>query len=388
MPRESTSQLNIPAVSFVFPCLNEERTLGTCLEQVHRSLSKLGVSYEIILSDNGSTDASVQIAESSGCRVVKEKVCGYGAALRAGINAARAEYVMFADSDDTYLYENAADLFQAAVSVSADMAIASRMKGRIEPGAMPLLHRHLGTPVLTTLINYLFKGGLSDCNSGFRCVRKSAFEKWNVRATGMEFASELLIKALKQNAVIVEIPSGLRPGPTGRVAHLRTWRDGMRHLLFILSEKPSVFEWLGLCLVVPAVILQVLAAFVGPISVGVFNVLDLHSQALLLMMGIIGTQFYIFGCSLFLSTPDQPLSLTQRLIDLDEGVLFFCLLSVLAVSAAVVICLVLAWAGSGFGGLHHANQLLVAVHFICTSIMGAVGLLSVHTLKKARGNGR
>lgn len=385
---DSTASSATPAVSFVFPCLNEERTLATCIEQAHRSLGTLGVSYEVILSDNGSTDGSILIAESSGCRVVNATTRGYGAALSAGIASARGRYVMFADSDNTYLYENAAALYRAASSAAADMAIASRMKGRIEPGSMPFLHRRLGTPILTALINLLFEGQLSDCNSGFRCVRKAAFDEWQVRATGMEFASELLIKALKQRAVIVEIPSGLRPGPAGRVAHLRTWRDGMRHLLFILSEKPALFERLGLFLLICAATLQAIAALTGPINVGKFNIFDIHSQALLLMMGIIGTQFYVFGCSLFLSTPDRPLPLTRRLIDLNEGVLFFCLIGVLAISAAVVIRLVLEWAGAGFGGLHAARQLLVAVHFIGTLVMAAIGLLSIHTLKKARGPGK
>ncbi len=386
MPTDPSPPPTAPAVSFVFPCLNEERTLATCIEQVHRSLRTLGINYEVILSDNGSTDASIQIAESLGCRVVHAATRGYGAALRAGIEGARAPYVMFADSDNTYLYENAAPLYQAASAASADMAIASRMNGRIEPGAMPFLHRYLGTPVLTAMINLLFSGRLSDCNSGFRCIRKEAFVQWEVRATGMEFASELLIKALKHRAVTVEIPSGLRPGPPDRVAHLRTWRDGMRHLLFILSEKPALFEWLGLLLLLPAAVLQAAAAFTGPLAVGKFNIFDIHSQAILLLMGIIGTQFYIFGCSLFLSTPDRPLAITRRLIDLNEGVLFFCLMTVLAVSGAVVMRLVIEWAGSGFGGLHHANHLLVAVHFIGTAVMTAIGLLSIHTLKKARGS--
>src|SRR6185369_5541224 len=141
-----------------------------------------------------------------------------------------------------------------------DMGIACRLSGTIEPGAMPLLHRYLGMPVLTTLINTFFGGKIRDCNSGFRCMRKEAYDGWKVHASGMEFASELLIKAKKNRARIVEMTSGLRRSSPDRVAHLRTWRDGMRHLLFILSEKPQFAEITGLLMVVVATGLQIVAA--------------------------------------------------------------------------------------------------------------------------------
>lgn len=373
-----------PELSFVFPCLNEEATLGNCIEQVRYCLSDSGIRYEIIVADNGSTDGSLEIAAKHGCRVIPVSKRGYGAALRHGVEAADGHYVMFADSDNTYLYEHTRSLYAAAKDSDAGMAIASRMLGEIESGAMPSLHRYLGTPVLTWLINSLFQGQLTDCNSGFRCVRKTEYMAWDVRSDGMEFASELLIKALKSGTKTVEIPSGLRRGVPGRQAHLRTWRDGMRHLLFIFSEKPALFEWLGLILLIPATLLQAFAAITGPMSVWRFNIFDIHSQALLLLTGIVGTQIYIFGCSLYLSSRDQPLPLTRRLIVLDEGVLFFGLLGVLALSTITILALVMVWAGSGFGGLHHANRLLLAVHFLGVAAMGSIGLISIHTLKKSR----
>jgi glycosyltransferase involved in cell wall biosynthesis len=374
-----------PELSFVFPCLNEERTLAACVTAVQNSLNASGIPYEIVVADNGSSDRSREIAASLGCRVVPVAARGYGAALKGGIDAALGAYVMFADSDSTYLYEHAAPLYREALKHHAGMAVASRMIGAIEPGAMPPLHRHLGTPVLTWLINRLFHGRLTDCNSGFRCVRKSDYLAWDIRSDGMEFASELLIKALKARTPTVEIPSGLRCGPPDRVAHLRTWRDGMRHLLFILSEKPALFEKSGLLLALASTLLQLAAFAFGPTAIGPFNVFDLHSQALLLLGGILGTQLYIFGCSLFLRSGDRPLPLTSRLIGMNEGSLFFLLLSVVLACLALGAGLALAWARSGFAGLHQSNNLLAAVHFLGVAATASIGLLSVHTLKKAAG---
>jgi glycosyltransferase involved in cell wall biosynthesis len=372
-------------LTFVFPCLNEEKTLGDCIRAVRASLDSSGIAYEIVVADNGSTDRSREIAEELGCRVVPVAARGYGAALKGGIEAAAAPYAMFADSDSTYLYEHAAPLYREAVKHDAGMAIASRMIGEIEPGAMPPLHRHLGTPVLTGLINLLFRGRLTDCNSGFRCVRKSDYLKWGIRSDGMEFASELLIKALKAGTKTVEIPSGLRNGPPDRVAHLRTWRDGMRHLLFILSEKPALFERAGAALALAATLLQVLAVLLGPVALGPFHVFDVHSQALLLLGGVLGMQLYVFGCSLFLRSNDPPLALTRKLVHMDEGSLFFLLMGVVAGCAALAGVLFWIWALAGFAGLQHPNWLLAAVHVLALMAMGVIGLLSIHTLKKASG---
>ncbi len=377
----------ITDLSFVFPCLNEERTLETCIRQVQDSLSTGDIRYEIIVADNGSTDSSRAIAERLGCRVVPVKERGYGAALRGGIEAGRGEYVMFADSDSTYLYADAARLYLAAKEHDADMSIASRMTGSIEPGAMPTLHRRLGTPVLTFLINMLFQGKLSDCNSGFRCIRKASFQTWNIRSNGMEFASELLIKALKAKAALVEISSGLRCGPPGRVAHLRTWRDGMRHLLFIFSEKPRFFELIGLLCLIPATLLQIAAFISGPVSIlNRFEIFDVHSQSMLLLAGLLGAQFYIFGCTLYLQTKDQPLLVTRTLIHLDEGVLFFLLVSLLVLMGAMVGFVTLKWSLSNFSGLNLAHDLLLWVHMLAVSVVFSFGLLGLHVLKKTRMN--
>jgi glycosyltransferase involved in cell wall biosynthesis len=372
-------------LTFVFPCLNEEETIVSCIEAVKSSLDQAGpeLSYEIVVADNGSTDRSAELARSAGARVVAVAARGYGAALRGGIDAAQGTYVMFADADMTYVYEDALPLYQKAVEVDADMAIASRMRGTIEPGAMPALHRWLGTPVLTGLINVLFHGTLSDCNSGFRCIRKSAYETWGIRASGMEFASELLIKALKHRAKTVEIKSGLRRGPEGRVAHLRTWRDGMRHLLFILSERPRLFELGGLAVVLISSSLQVLAIVLGPTKIGEFNFFDMHSKALLLLAGITGMQLYVFGCILFLREREKPMALTAKLIGIEEAPLFFLLLSILILETLLVGCVVLNWALNNFANLDVANVLIGGIHFLGLPLMLAIALLGLHVFKKS-----
>jgi len=372
-------------LTFVFPCLNEERCIAGCIERVQRTLAAdPALKFEIVVGDNGSTDRSREIAEGLGARVVPVSERGYGAALRGGIDAAQGRYVMFADADGTYFYEDALELYRHTVAADADMGIASRLIGKIEPGAMPTLHRYLGTPVLTFLINRLFDGKLTDCNSGFRCLRRTAYESWDIRASGMEFASELLIKALKHRARCVEIPSGLRPPPVERQPHLRTWRDGMRHLLFILSERPRLFEVKGLFLVIVASLLQAIAAVTGPVAVGEIHIFDIHSQTLLLLGALIGAQLYLFGCMLYLQSKDTPLRVTQRLIQMNEGTLFFLLLSLMVSIGAVVLWIVAQWVLHRFSGLNHANELIVWAHFLCVPVIGALGLLGVHILRKAR----
>lgn len=372
-------------LTFVFPCLNEHRTLARCIDAVRSSLEgDPALKFEIVVADNGSTDNSREIAVEHGARVAPVPQRGYGAALRGGIDAAAGKYVMFADADGTYCYEHALALYQATSRADVDMGIASRMNGVIEPGAMPTLHRYLGTPVLTTLINLLFHGKLSDCNSGFRCLKKTAYDTWQIRASGMEFASELLIKALKNRASTVEIPSGLRPAPVDRVPHLRTWRDGMRHLLFILSERPRLFELIGLVLICVATLLQGIAAVTGPIKLGGLNIFDVHSQVLLMLCALTGTQVYMLAAAMFLQKSEAPRGITRRLIEMDEGSLFFILTSLLAGIGLVIAWIVVQWAVANFTGLNYANSLIVWMHFLAVPLTITFGMLGVHILRKGR----
>jgi len=368
-------------LTFVFPCLNESETLADCIAEVKASLSGSPVSWEIVVADNGSTDDSVTIAEKAGARVVHVDRRGYGAAIRGGIEAAQGDYVIFADADGSYRLSNTGALLKLCRDEDADMAVASRMRGPIEPGAMPFLHRFLGTPVLTALINLLYRGHVSDCNSGFRCLRLSAFRQWRIHATGMEFASELLIRALKSHARIVELPSGLRQDRRSRQPHLRTWRDGMRHLLYILSERPELFEYVGLLLVALTSILQVAALAIGPTRVFVFNVFDYHTQALLLLAGCTGVQIYLFSCYLFLSGDERPTALTRQILALDEAHLFFLLMGLGGIEALGVAVVWVKWMRTDFSHLDLVNAILLVTHFLCIVGFVAFGLLGLHVFQ-------
>lgn len=385
VPRRDSPLVAAMDLTFVFPCLNEHRTLALCIDAVRKSLDgDPALKFEIVVADNGSTDNSREIAVEHGARVAPVTQRGYGAALRGGIDAAQGKYVMFADADGTYCYEHALQLYQTTAAADADMGIASRMKGVIEPGAMPTLHRILGTPVLTTLINLLYHGNLSDCNSGFRCLKKTAYDTWQIRASGMEFASELLIKALKHRASTVEIVSGLRPAPVDRVPHLRTWRDGMRHLLFILSERPRLFELIGLVLIVAATLLQGAAGLIGPTNIGPLHIFDVHSQVLLLLSALTGTQVYMLSAAMFLQKSEQPRAITRRLIEMDEGSLFFMLTALLGSIGLVIGWLVIQWARANFVGLNYSHTLIVWMHFLAVPLMITFGMLGVHILRKGR----
>lgn len=369
-------------VSFVFPCLNEAETLPGCLAEARAALALLSVPTEILVADNGSTDASVEIAEAGGSRVIHVSQRGYGAALRGGMNAARGEYVAFADADGSYRIADLGRMWQLAITGKADLVIASRMTGPVDAGAMPILHRFLGTPVLTALINILFGGHLSDCNSGFRLLRKTSFARWDVRSSGMEFASELLIKALKDHAILAELPSGLRQDRRSRLPHLRTWRDGMRHLLFIFSERPQLFEIAGEGLVLITGVVQLAAWLLNVTDIGGVRLFGYHTQALMIPFASLGTQFCMFSCYLYMASREKPGAVTARMLHLGEVELLVLLLSVMLFEVACVGFVFWRWSQAGFAHLDMIRFLLVVIHFMTILGFLSVGLLGIHVFKR------
>jgi len=236
-------------LSFVIPCLNEAPTLAATIADCHRGGSAAKVRYEVIVADNGSSDGSIEIAQQHDARVVSVPQRGYGAALQAGIQAARSEYVLMGDADSTYRFDQA-PLFLARLRGGADLVMGNRFQGTIEPGAMPFLHCYLGNPVLSLFGRVLFGIEIGDFHCGLRAFRRDSIEGLSLCCTGMEFASEMVIKASIRDLKLVEVPTDLRPNPPGRRPHLRTWRDGWRHLKFMLSFSPR-YAFLGfgmLCL--------------------------------------------------------------------------------------------------------------------------------------------
>ena len=237
-------------VSFVMPCLNEANSLAGCIAAIREALAAIGdrwgLSGEIVVADNGSTDGSLGIAAAQGVRVVRVAEKGYGAALRGGMDAARGRYLVMGDADGSYDFREAAPMIEALMD-GAGLCMGSRSKGEIKPGAMPLLNRYLGNPVLSGLLNLLFRAGVSDAHCGLRALTRDCYDRLRLAGTGMEFASEMVIKAALRGEIIAETPITLWPDGRGRPPHLRPWRDGWRHLRYLFMLSPA---WL---FAVPAV---------------------------------------------------------------------------------------------------------------------------------------
>jgi glycosyltransferase involved in cell wall biosynthesis len=225
-------------LTVLMPCLNEAETLATCIRKAHAGAqsSAAAASYEILVADNGSTDVSQQIAEHEGARVVHVAQRGYGAALKGGIDSARGRLIVMADSDDSYDFSQIAP-FVDALGDGYALVMGTRLRGEILPGAMPWLHRYLGNPALTLMGNALFGAGFSDFHCGMRGFQREAILALNLSTTGMEFATEMLVKAARANLRRTEIPVTLSPDGRSRPPHLQTWRDGWRHFLYMLNQR-------------------------------------------------------------------------------------------------------------------------------------------------------
>ncbi|MFQ5701012.1 MAG: glycosyltransferase family 2 protein [Acidobacteriota bacterium] len=273
-------------VSVVIPCLNEEATVGECVSKARAAIGKLGVRGEVLVVDNGSTDASADVARSAGARIVTEPRPGYGRAYLAGFAAARGRYLVMGDADDTYDFSDLSG-FVKPLQGDCDMVMGTRLKGNIEPGAMPWHHRYIGVPVLSVLLNGLFKTNLSDAHCGMRSIRAAAVAELNLRTTGMEFASEMIIKAARKRLRIAEIPITLHKGGRRGRPHLRSFRDGWRHLKMMFMLSPThLFVIPGAGLFGLGALLMGVMAF-GPYRVGGLLV-DFHWMILGSLLTVLG----------------------------------------------------------------------------------------------------
>lgn len=280
-------------VSAIIPCLNEELTIGICIRKAFDAFSRRGVKGEVVVGDNGSTDRSVEIAQQLGARVVHQPVKGYGAAISAAAEAAEGKYLIMADADDSYDWSQLGD-FIDALELGADFVMGNRFAGGIEPGAMPLLHRYLGNPVLSTIARWLHKSPIHDFHCGMRGVTREAFHKIGARSPGMEFASEMIINAHRAGLAIREVPIKLYPDKRNRAPHLRSFRDGWRHLRLIIAHAPDTLYLIpGLTLLATGIVgLAVLAA--GPVRIGGWY-FGIHFVALSAMATLIGLSAILFG---------------------------------------------------------------------------------------------
>jgi hypothetical protein len=285
----------LPAVvvSAVMPCLNEQETLGMCIEKAFRSFAELGVNGEVVVADNGSSDRSVEIARNLGARVVHEQARGYGAALRKGIAESRGQIIVMADADDSYDWSNIAPLVRK-VGEGYDLVMGNRFRGGIMRGAMPTLHRYLGNPVLSLIARIAFRVHIGDFHCGMRAFTREAFNRMQLRTSGMEFATEMVANAAHQRLRIAEVPIILYPDKRNRPPHLRSFRDGWRHLRFILTYAPDHLYLVpgGVLLVLGLVLEAALAR--GPISRGGLY-LGAHFMALGSMLTLVGFNIINLG---------------------------------------------------------------------------------------------
>lgn len=235
-------------LSIVMPCLNEAETLAACIRKAQSYLQRSGVKGEIVIGDNGSTDGSQQIATTLGARVISIPIRGYGAALFGAVTAARGRYCIMGDSDDSYDFEHL-DAFVDKLRAGYDLVMGNRFKGGIQPGAMPWKNRYIGNPILSTIGKVLFRANVGDFHCGIRGFSKTAFHSMDLRTTGMEFASEMVIKAKLMGLKMTEVPTTLSPDGRSRPPHLLPYRDGWRHLRFMLLFSPGwLFLYPGLAM--------------------------------------------------------------------------------------------------------------------------------------------
>ncbi|MDQ3573340.1 MAG: glycosyltransferase [Actinomycetota bacterium] len=351
-------------LSVVMPCLNEAETVGTCVMKARSFLDRNGVSGEVVVADNGSNDGSQELATASGARVVMADAPGYGNALMAGIHAARSRYVIMGDADDSYDF-TALQPFLDELRGGADLVMGNRFRGGIAPGAMPALHRYVGNPLLSTLGRMFFRSPVHDFHCGLRGFRREAVLGLSLQSTGMEFASEMVVKATLAGLNIVEVPTTLSTDGRSRSPHLRSWSDGWRHLRFLLLYSP---RWLFL---IPGVLLMVLgmttgtALTLGPVRVGpvTFDVDTLVAAAAVLVIGFQAVIFAvltkIYAIEEGFLPPDPRVERLTKAITLERGLAIGSLIGLLGISGLVAS--LVHWNLEDFGELDPRQSLRMVV---------------------------
>ena len=376
-------------VTILMPCLNEAETLAVCVRKARAAIEALGRPGEVLIADNGSTDGSQAIAVTEGARVVPVPMRGYGAALIAGIQAAEGTYILMADADDSYDFSQL-PRFVEALDSGKDLVMGNRFKGGISDGAMPLMHRYLGNPVLSFTGRLFFHVPIKDFHCGIRAFRADAIRGLNLRTTGMEFASEMVVKASLQKLVIGEVPTTLWPDGRSRAPHLRTWRDGWRHLRFLLMYSPRwLFFYPGVILTVAGLLTSILLIG-GERHIGHLN-FDVDTLAYALGVLLIGVQVTVFAVSAKLFgtragflPPNPKFEKVLHTITLEVGLILGVLLLLAGLGTGIYA--VIQWHTAGFGAitatrmlrltLPSASALMLGVEAIFASFF--LGLLQIH----------
>jgi glycosyltransferase involved in cell wall biosynthesis len=379
-------------LTVVIPCLNEAETVATCVSKAVRFIEQNGIDGEVVVADNGSTDGSRQLAADAGARVVPVAERGYGSALIGGIRAARGEYVIMGDADDSYDFTNLMP-FLDELRKGADLVMGNRFKGGIQPGAMPTLHKYLGNPVLSFIGRLFFQSKIGDFHCGLRGCRRDSMLDLNLQSTGMEFASEMVVKATIARQRVAEVPTTLAKDGRSRPPHLRTWRDGWRHLRFLLLFSP---RWLffapGLLMVILGLAIGV-ATETGPITVGdvTFDVDTLVAAGGMMIIGFQSVLFWLFTRVHAKSEgflPESPRAeRIQGWLSLERVLIFGGVVG-LAGLAGLVFSLT-DWQANAFGRLNYEHALrvmvpsVIALTLSCQAILGCF-FLSILDIKQSR----
>lgn len=367
-------------LSVVMPCLNEAETLAACIRKALGSMRELGVAGEVVIADNGSTDGSQEIAEREGARVVPVAEKGYGAALMGGIRAARGRFVIMGDADDSYDFANLGP-FVEKLREGYDLVMGNRFRGGIRPGAMPPLHRYFGNPVLTGIARLMFwNPPCRDFHCGLRGFSRDAAMRMDLQTTGMEFASEMVVKSVLKRMSIVEVPTTLSPDGRSRPPHLRSWRDGWRHLRFLLLYSPRwLFLYPGLVLMAAGLLVGG-ALYAGPLVVeGV--TLDVHTLLYAALSVIVGFQAAVFAVltkvfavSERLLPENEKLTKLFNYVTLETGVVAGLILT--AAGLAGSIYALTWWGARDFGPLDPRETLRVVIPSVTAVALGIQTVLS------------
>ncbi len=366
-------------LTILMPCLNEAETIAVCVAKARGWLNENGVEGEILVADNGSTDGSPQLAQNAGARVIPIPIRGYGAALQAGIQAAKGTYVIMGDADDSYDFANLG-LFVEKLREGSELVMGNRFRGGIAPGAMPTLHKYLGNPVLTAIGRIFFRSECKDFHCGLRGFNRESILALDLRTTGMEFASEMVVKATLNRLKITEVPTTLAKDGRSRPPHLRSWRDGWRHLRFLLMYSP---RWL---FVLPG-LLAIMAGFIlgglvlpGPFTVYGIN-FDIHSLAFASALIVMGYQAVTFGIftkvyaiQAKLLPPDPAFQVLFKYITLESGLVVgaLLLLAGMILSSSALI----QWGQQSFGSLNPEVTMRIFIPGLTASILGVQTIFS------------
>jgi glycosyltransferase involved in cell wall biosynthesis len=367
-------------LSIVMPCLNEAETIEVCIKKANKWLQENGVAGEVVIGDNGSTDGSQQMAINLGARVIDVPQKGYGAALMGAIDASNSKYVVMADSDDSYDFSNLSPFIES-LRKGNDLVMGNRFKGGIMPGAMPFLHRYLGNPVLSFVGRLFFNCPVGDFHCGLRGFRQDIVSLLDLKTTGMEFASEMVVKATINNLKIDEVPTTLSKDGRSRPPHLRTWRDGWRHLRFLLIYSPRwLFVYPGLLLMLIGLILMLL---IIPGPMGIFQQVYFDTNTLLYAGAfvIVGYQAISFGVFTrtyavqagFLPKKD---SLTRAfdVITVESGLIAGVLIFLIGIAGTFYSLYI--WEESNFGQLDYPKILRIVIPSVVGIIIGLQTVLS------------